>query len=213
MRSDNFNVYDGHCYHAADPLLGASGLGGNVAPRFGDIIIKWGLFDRIIVAPISMAGSTVEQWADEGPYNRLIIALIRQLYDAGLTPNFIFYQQGVGNVGAGDVAGRKYRKNLLEVVRTFRSFGIDAPFFIALESGRAVNDPDAGNIRSGQRSAVNAGIGTFLGPDINSIGQDHRRDGCHFKESGLQIAAAMWADVLTEFLTNFDWTAAITARD
>jgi len=75
----NFNVYDGRCYHAADPLLGASGLGGSFAPRFGDIIIRRGLFDRIIVAPIAMAGSTVEQWADEGRYNRLIIALMRRL--------------------------------------------------------------------------------------------------------------------------------------
>jgi hypothetical protein len=208
----NFNVYDGHCYHAADPLLGASGLGGNFATRFGDIVIRRGLFDRLIIAPIAMAGSTVEQWADEGHYNRLIMALIRRLYNTSLTPDFIFWQQGVGNVGAGDIAGRIYRKNILEVVRTFRSFSIDAPFFIALESGKAVNDPDALNIRSGQRGAVSAGIGTFLGPDIDLIEQDHRRDGCHFKESGLQIVATMWADVLREFLINFDWTAAITAH-
>src|SRR5205814_7295199 len=30
---DNLNLYDGLCYQAADPLLGASGCGGNFATR------------------------------------------------------------------------------------------------------------------------------------------------------------------------------------
>src|SRR5580700_10127645 len=66
----NFDIYDGNCYRARDPLLGASGTGGNFATPLADILIQQGLFERVIVAPIAMGGSTVEQWADEGRFNR-----------------------------------------------------------------------------------------------------------------------------------------------
>jgi Carbohydrate esterase, sialic acid-specific acetylesterase len=192
----NFNVYDGCCYHAVDPLLGATGSGGNFATRFGDIIKRRKLFDQVIIAPIATAGSTVEDWANGGKLNRLILLLIRRLCDAALAPDFILWQQGIGNIGTEDFGGRRYKKNLLEVVRTFRSFGINAPFVVALESGSVVGDIGAKNIRSGQYATVNGEIGTILGPDIDSIGKEHRSDGCHFKESGLQVAATMWADAL-----------------
>lgn len=195
---DNFNLYDGHCYHAADPLLGASGAGGNFATRLGDILIQRGRFDRVILAPIAQGGTTVEQWADEGMFNRRIMAIIRRLYDAHLTPDFILWHQGEGNLGVGDSEGRQYRKNLLEVVRTFREFGIDTPFYIALTTRCGTPRPNAVNIRAGQRGAVDIKIHTFLGPDTDLLGPEFRDPQiCHFNEAGLVRHAEMWADALS----------------
>jgi Carbohydrate esterase, sialic acid-specific acetylesterase len=176
-RVDNFNIYDGNCYHAADPLLGASGDEGNFATRLGDKLIDGGLFDRVILAPIAMGGTTVEQWADEGMFNRRILALIRRLYDAGLPTDFILWHQGEGNPGMGDADGRQYRKNLLEVVATFRRYGVNAPFFVALATrcGDAPH-PNAVNIRAGQKGAVNPIARIYLGPDTDTIGIEHRWD-------------------------------------
>ena len=63
---DNFNLYDGKCYKAVEPLLGPSGQGGNFATRLADMLIERRLADPVIVAPIAMGGTTVEQWAHEG---------------------------------------------------------------------------------------------------------------------------------------------------
>ena len=131
-RVDNFNLYDGKCYKAVEPLLGPTGQGGNFATRLADMLIERRLADRVVLAPIAMGGTTVEQWAGEGLFNRRIAASIRRLYDAGLTPDFILWHQGEGNAARGDVNGRQYRKNLLEVVASFRAYSIDAPFFVAL---------------------------------------------------------------------------------
>src|SRR6202162_5064677 len=49
----NFSPDDGCCYHATDPLLGASGAGANFATRLGDMLIGQKLFDRVIIAPIA----------------------------------------------------------------------------------------------------------------------------------------------------------------
>jgi Carbohydrate esterase, sialic acid-specific acetylesterase len=194
----NFDLYDGDCYKAQDPLLGASGIGGNFATPLADMLIERGLYRRVIVAPIAMGGSTVEEWADDGMFHRRILVLIRRLFDAGLTPNLILWHQGEGNSGAGDGHGRQYRKNLLEVVDTFRSYGISAPFFVALATKcGAYPRPNGDNIRDGQASAVNPLDNIFLGPDTDSLGDAYRdQDHCHFNGAGLMRHAAMWADVV-----------------
>jgi len=198
-RVDNFNVYDGRCYRAADPLLGASGDGGNFATRLGDKLIDAGLFDRVILAPIAMGGTTVEQWAEEGMFNRRIPVLIRRLFDAGLSADFILWQQGEGNPGTGDVDGRQYRKNLLEVIRTFRRFGVTAPLFVSLTTLCGGPHANADNIRAGQRGVVSPLAGIYQGPDTDTIGVEHRWDACHFDETGLDMAASLWLQVIADF--------------
>jgi hypothetical protein len=195
-RVDNFNIYDGKSYHAADPLLGASGDGGNFATRLGDKLIDAGLFDRVILAPIAMGGTTVEQWAEEGMFNRRIPVLIRRLFDAGLSVDYILWQQGEGNPGMGDVGGRQYRKNLLEVIRTFRRYGVTAPFFVSLTTTCGGPHANAENIRAGQRGVVNPLAGVYLGPDTDTIHLEYRWDKCHFDETGLDMAASLWLQVI-----------------
>lgn len=194
----NFDLYDGRCYKARDPLLGTSGTGGNFATPLADMLIERGLYARVIIAPIAMGGSTVEEWADEGMFNRRILALIRRLFDAGLTPTQILWHQGEGNPGAGDSHGRQYRKNLLEVIATFRTYGISAPFFVALATRcGAYPRPNGDNIHEGQASAVNPLDNVFLGPDTDTLGDEYRdKERCHFNAAGLLRHAAMWADVL-----------------
>lgn len=198
---DNFNIYDGKCYHAEDPLLGASGDGGNFATRLGDKLIQDGLFDRVILAPIAMGGTTVEQWADQGMFNRRIPVLIRRLHDAGLSADYILWHQGEGNPGMGDRGGRQYRKNLLEVVQTFRRYGLQVPFFVALATLCGGPHANAENIRSGQKSVVDPSAGIYQGPDTDVIGVEHRWDKCHFDELGLSLAAALWLEVLADYET------------
>jgi carbohydrate esterase-like sialic acid-specific acetylesterase len=198
---DNFNLYDGRCYHATDPLLGASGDRGNFATRLGDLLIEEGPFDHVIIAPIGMGGTRVDQWAKEGMFNRRIAALIRRLYDAGLSPNFILWHQGEGESGIGDIGGRQYRKNLLEVVQTFRQYGIGAPFFVALATRcGGGGHPYAKNIRDGQRSTANGVLGIYLGPDTDSLDSDYRDpEGCHFTEQGLAAHAELWARAILTY--------------
>ena len=200
-RVDNFNLYDGKCYKAVEPLLGPSGQGGNFATRLADMLIERRIADRVVLAPIAMGGTTVEQWANEGLFNRRIAASIRRLYDAGLSPDYILWHQGEGNAANGDSGGRQYRKNLLEVVASFRAYSIDAPFFVALATRCAVTPhPNAVNVRDGQRTAAIGQLGIFVGPDTDLIGPEHRYDACHMSESGLMLHASAWADILQDFV-------------
>jgi hypothetical protein len=193
----NFNVYDGRCYRAVDPLLGASGNTGNFATRLGDVLIRRGFAERIVIAPIAMGNTRIEDWSYNGVFNRRILALIRRLHEAAITPDLILWQQGEGNAGDDDPGGNDYRRKLLEVIRTFRDYGMSAPFIIALCTLCGDPHPNADNVRAGQRGAVNRDMGTFLGPDTDRIGHEDRFDRCHMSEIGVQKQAQMWADSIT----------------
>lgn len=93
--------------------------------------------------------------------------MIRRLYDAGLTPDLILWQQGEGNAGDDDPEGRNYRRDLLEVVRTFRDYEIGAPFLIALCTlcgDRHQNAENARVLASAMRSAANSAPFSALTP-------------------------------------------------
>jgi carbohydrate esterase-like sialic acid-specific acetylesterase len=190
----NFNLYDGRCYRAIDPLLGASGDGGNFATRLGDILIQRSFAKRIVLAPIGMGNTRIEHWSFGGVFNKRILVLIRQLCEAGVIPNLILWQQGEGNAGDVDIGGHNYRRHLLEVVQTFRNYGVTAPFMIALCTLCGDPHPNAEDTRAGQRTAVCRQLGTLLGPDTDCIGHEDRFDRCHMSESGVQKQAEMWAD-------------------
>ena len=147
-----------------------------------------------------MGGTTVEQWAHEGLFNRRIAASIRRLYDAGLSPDYILWHQGEGNAGNGDVNGRQYRKNLLEVVASFRAYSINAPFFVALATRCAASSAPKCRQRQGRSAYRGYRPARHLcRPDTDLIGQEHRYDACHMSESGLILHATAWADILEGF--------------
>ena len=171
-RVDNFNLYDGKCYKAVEPLLGPTGQGGNFATRLADMLIERQLADRVVLAPIAMGGTTVEQWAHEGLFNRRIAASIRRLYDAGLS------------AGLHPLApGRRQRRATAmptdaSIARTCsRSLPASAPTASMLHSlwpwrlGAArLAHPNAVNVREGQRTAAIGQLGIFVGPDTDLIG-------------------------------------------
>jgi hypothetical protein len=144
----NFNLYDGKCYRATDPLIGASGDGGNFATRLGDILIERGFTERVVLAPIGMGNTRIEDWSFSGVFNRRILVLIRRLFEAAIIPDMVLWQQGEGNVGDNDLGGHSYCQHLLEVVQTFRDYGISAPFMIALCSLVADPPPTSENVRA-----------------------------------------------------------------
>jgi hypothetical protein len=202
----NFNIYDGRCYPAVDPLIGASGDSGHFATRLGDFLIERGLAKHVTLAPIGMGNTRIEDWSSSGVFNYRILVLIRRLYEAHLKPDLILWQQGEGNREDNDPGGIRYRDNLIDVVTTFRRYGIDAPFMIALCTLCRGHHPNAAFIRTGQLRAVNPQLGTFLGPDTDQIGSEDRYDGCHMSESGVRKQAEMWADAIATLKQALPWT-------
>jgi hypothetical protein len=189
---DNFDPATGKCFAAADPLLGADGVGGSFATRLGDILIQAGRYDRVIVMPLAVGGASLSLLNNEGA--ELLTNAISKFKTAGLTPTHILFQQGETDATSTTTAGQ-YVSLLHQLVKRFRAAGFDAPFYLSRGAKCDYVEPkNIAAVRAGQLSAVDEALNIRPGPDTDTIGNEGRSpDGCHMNEAGTLANAALWA--------------------
>jgi Carbohydrate esterase, sialic acid-specific acetylesterase len=195
-----FNMFDMKFYRAIDPLPGASVdtgrvYGGSVWGRLGDRLIDAGFARSVLFVPIAFGASYVEDWAPGGGcYPRLMLALHR-LKRAGITVDLLCWQQGEANANHTSMTADEYRDCFRAILRGVREAGVKAQVYVALAT-LCENDShpfqNSAEIRLGQKKLVSLGDRVLPGPDLDQIGIEHRRDGCHFSASGQELAAQAW---------------------
>jgi hypothetical protein len=191
----NLNPFDGKLYQARDPLLGCNDEQGNFASRLGDLLVAEGLWDKVVLLPIGVGGSAVAEWAPGGVHHHRIAAAIGCLREARLRPTAVLWAQGEADAIPG-ADGRRYREKLRQVIDTFRTGGMDAPFHVAVSTFCNVTSDGNAVIRAAQRAVVAPAEGIFAGPDTDRLGIAYRYDNCHFTDEGLWAVARLWADIL-----------------
>jgi hypothetical protein len=187
----NFNPSDGKCYLAHDPLLGSTNFGGNVTTRLASKLVNSGAYQVVIVIPIAVDGTKVEDWAVGGFLNRRIVVAIKRLHDAGLEPTHVLWHQGESNV---TTPVQVYRAAFFSVFSTIRRNGVFAPIYVAQTSicGGGPSEP----IRTIQRGLVDPSKNILAGPDTDQLGPEFRYDTCHFNAAGGDRHAELWRQVL-----------------
>ena len=179
--ADVTNFYDGKCYDARDPLLGASGDGGSVWSQ-----VAWD--GPVTLVPLAFGGSKMARWRPGGPLWPRLTGALAQLELRGLEPTHIVWHQGESDaMEATDPVA--YEANLLAMLNGLKA-RTDAQIVVAQASFcRDVGSPE---IVAAQARAAKV-TGSVLGPNTDTLGQDMRHDNCHLNEAGAVRAAAMWA--------------------
>ncbi len=191
----NFNLFDGRCYVAKDPLLGCTEQQGNFASRLGEKLIAGGHFDTVVLAPISVGGSRIEEWTTGGARHRRLQIAIQRAKDLGLTFTHLLWHQGESD--ANDRPdGKQYARCFMDIVDALRRYGVEAPIYVAQATVCESGPNEA--IRAAQQSVVDPARGIYAGPDTDRLGAEYRFDGCHMNEAGLVRHAELWLDVLTK---------------
>lgn len=187
----NFNVYDGRCYAAADPLLGTSGTGGNFATLLGADLVKRGHFDAVIVVPIAIGGTYIRQWIPDGIMHRRLLVAIERLRRANLTITHVLWQQGEADHQIA--SGAAYLSMFEDIFLSIRRYGVFAPIYVAISTycGQANAE-----ITKAQHELPDAARGILPGPDTDIIGEPFRADNCHFNGQGARLQATFWRDAL-----------------
>lgn len=175
------NFYAGKCYEARDPLLGATGTGGAIWGRMAARLVG-----NVVIAPVSVGGTQIMQWAPGGLFHQNLIATVQSLKASDMEPTAILWQQGEGDYYT---PGTEYAEDLGKLIASVKH-ETPAPFYAAL-STRCQKQP-SDTIRAAVRSAV-AATGARMGPDTDTLGAEFRRDGCHFNAKGLDTASDLWA--------------------
>lgn len=199
----SFDFLRFRCVRADDPLGGASGNGGSIWSRLGDLMVERGIFRSVLFVPIAFGGSFVTDWIPDGSkHARTTLALSRLTKALGHLPlpfSAVLWQQGEAEANHTAMPAATYQAHLRDVVADLRSRGVFAPVFVAAatycEAGPHPFD-NAAQIRDAQLTVADPSAGFFPGPDVDAITADGRYDRCHLSEAGLQRCAELWFEVL-----------------
>lgn len=191
------------CHRAEDPLPGASGDGGSIWPRLGDLLIESHVFKRVLFISVAFGGSFVSDWSTDTTVQRrltLTLSRLRKHLASPFVPiNAVLWQQGEAEANHTEMSAATYASHLRNLFEVIRNHGVFCPIFVAQATHCEVGDHPFNNqpaIRQAQLDIVDVRRGVLKGPDIDTILGEGRSDGCHLSASGLQRAAELWADVL-----------------
>ena len=187
------NYFDGKCYVAASPLLGASGDSGEFLTLLADRLIKDDVYRNVIIVASGIGGMPIALWQRNGNLNDMLIRTLKGL-PPGYTVTQVIWQQGESDFLDATPAA-DYVASFRSLVDVLTENGVDAPLYIAVSTKCGPWTAD-NPIAAAQRSLVD-NRRVFLGVDTDSLlARDDRHDDCHFAESGQRKTAAAYADAI-----------------
>jgi hypothetical protein len=190
-----YNFFEGKCYVAADPLLGATGNGGSVWSRLGDMLIEEGLYDNVIFVSVGVGGTPIKRWTTNGDLQRRIFEAYGPLKKKGFRITHMFWHQGEADRN-DRTKKADYIKMFMAMLGDIRKHGIDAPIYVAVAT-MCGSTPESFEIQEAQRELVNTSLKIYPGAfsdEIKSI--EDRHDACHFSSAGMLKHAAMWLNAV-----------------
>lgn len=194
-------------------MLGTDGLYQSFARPLAAYLVEAGVFQHVLLVPIAVSGTFIEEWTPSGHHWPRFIAAINQLNQAGLRPTFVLWHQGEANSDwlvrhpdtsrtLKDAARLSYMRNFLSIVVGLRGLGVTAPIFPAVAT-QCRSTKTSAEIRSAQQAVIDPAWGIFQGPDTDSIDFSYRRpdDLCHFSHEGNLAHARAWLAAIRAYLS------------
>ena len=193
------NYFDGKCYIAKSPLLGATGLEGDSWTFLGNLLIQQGVADEVILAPTGIAGSGISQWEVGSPYQQMLQSSAQKLLSQYRVTHMLWHQ---GETDYGKHTPQAdYEKLFTGIADALRQQGMDAPIYVSqtsqcwMDANWRADNP----VTQAQRALVSPEKKIFAGVNSDALMDElDRFDNCHFSGSGQEKFARAWLELLTK---------------
>ena len=182
------NFFDGKCYRAESPLLGATAEEGEFLTLLGDRLVDDGTYKTVVIVTSAVGASEIARWRKGGVLNGLMLHAL-----TGLLPGYrvtqVLWVQGEADYAIG-TSPQVYTDDFQSLLDTLTDGGVMAPVFLAIATRCVSNWKPDNPIAAAQRALVD-NKRVFLGADTDALigTADRRPDGCHFGGRG-QVKAA-----------------------
>jgi len=207
-KNNVFNTFDGKCYRADDPLLGATDNKGSVWGRLADKIIESGMYENVVIKSIAVGGTPIVSWTVSGTgigykgrlfgnYHSRILEADNELKSLGFTITHILWHQGETDTINGTTTS-EYKERFLDMLKSMRKNGINAPIYVA-EASR-YGKKTSKEVVLAQKQLVEENDDILKGPNTDIIDRldDRTDDGQRFTAMGLEKHANAWLAVLKD---------------
>jgi hypothetical protein len=192
-RNPVLSYYKGNLYKAKEPLLGSGGDGGCVWTILGDKLIDSGMFKKVVLIPIAVGATRIEDWT-EGMQAKRLNEVLTELGNKGITLTHIFWHQGESNTGDKKENYKAHLGKLLTNIRNHKQY---APFYCSVATynfyiDNKLNGVDT-TLQQAQMEFVAENPKVLLGPDTDKlIYAIDRFDSQHFSGIGNFKYADLW---------------------
>jgi hypothetical protein len=207
---DNYLWVNGTIWAATTPLVGTSwngtvGTSVNFNHKVADGIISNGKFDRVIIVPTNMAGTTVSYWAAEATappsgFYRLILAAAKKLAAQGITPAtpgvkfLVKWNQGEADTLVS-TSQASYTADFNKLMALCANDLPGVKWMVAKESWYIGSVST--NVQNAQLALVD-NVTVFAGENMDSLDATNRiGDNTHLNATGGNAAAAMGIAAIT----------------
>lgn len=202
--SDNIlNYFDGKFYRAADPLLGSAGISGSPWTLMSNQLTAAGVFDRVILIPAAIGGTSVSRWRQGGNLYPMLEARLADARAHNLKVTHFLWHQGEADnpLQSGGMSMADYDQGMREIIALTKQYFPDSRFYVAAASLCYFRRPVSTELQKAQRQLTTI-KGVYAGPDTDTIGMGDRYDGCHLSGRGIEKHARGWVDVLKAEVEN-----------
>jgi len=193
------NYFEGQCYVASSPLLGATGQGGEFITPLADRLIAKGTYKNIVIIAAAVTGSPISRWVRHGDLNESLIALMKDVQKKFRITDVIWHQGETDASTRMSTTAKVYVSSFHSLVGTLTERKVRAPIFVSIATRCNAGDnwSEVNPVGIGQRMLIdNEKI--FLGADTDKLVElTDRYDSCHFSESGQMKVAEAFADSIS----------------
>lgn len=193
--------FDGRCFPASDPVLGATSDRGSLWSVLGDRLAG-DLGRPVLLIAGAIGGTQFADWTDSrSGYYDALMQRVAHAREAGFQPDMILWHQGETDAAAErDMAALK--ADVTELTRRLLSDIPEAPLYLfqasrCMGSNRVNGVPAVVEVLQAV-AAGNPRIVTGMNTDV--LGRDYRWDQCHFNSMARDEIVARIAPDLAEQL-------------
>ena len=193
-----FNYFNGSCYLAQSPLLGATGGAGEWITLTSKKLIEEDVYDKVIVVSSGIGGSPIERWADGNDLNSMLVEVLQTLQNDYRVTDMIWHQ---GESDRVNTHTEVYETYFMSMMDSIRDAGINASIFMSVASicGEEGSWAYPNRVSNAQTRLVDVD-GVELGVNTDELVPIQLRyDNCHFAKAGQEVAASELAQRIAKF--------------
>lgn len=190
VTTDVYTFFDGECYRSKSPILGGSGINGDINIYVAKELLKKSKYKKAVIANVSVGSSLIENWVKDKPLNSILTDSLKQLTSHYDVDYFIWIHGESDNRANTPVA--IYLESMKSILGSISNFKVK---HFAATLNTHCKDYAFGKTNLNKvHTRLMKELDFLEAGNLDILNNSYRIDDCHFNERGQLKAASIISD-------------------